>query len=162
MDEKKQYPEVPPSDKGAPDGSIRIKSALRIRVNDEGGEIFLPVEDTQFIEDFYNVLDAFSQADRNIKERTAGQEGAGVLKPVKEEIKTMMDELDSLFGEGCCRKLFGDIIPTPYAMASFFDQLVPIINKYADDRQAKIAEKYSRNREERRRRQKKRKMQYGR
>lgn len=162
MDEKKQFPAVPPSGKGAPDGSIRIRSALRISVNDEGGEIFLPVEDTQFIEDFYNVLDAFSRADRNIKERTAGQEGIGVVKPVKEEIRSMMEELDSLFGEGCCGKVFGNIIPTPYAMASFFDQLVPIINKYADDRQAKIAEKYRRNRQERRQAQQKRKRQYGR
>ena len=57
-----------------------------------------------------------------------------------------MTQLDNLFGEGCCKKVFGDIVPTPYIMADFFDQMTPILNKYANDRQAKIAEKYNRNR----------------
>ena len=39
------------------DGSIRIKSGLRISVNDAGDEIFLPVENTQFVENFYEMLD---------------------------------------------------------------------------------------------------------
>lgn len=43
------------------DGSIRVRSALRISVNDEGGEILIPVEDAQFIEDFFTALDAFTK-----------------------------------------------------------------------------------------------------
>lgn len=128
------------------DGSIRVKSSLRINVNDEGGVILIPVEDTQFIEDFYNLLDAFSQASRNIRSKIAGKNDADIVKPVAEEMRNMMTQLDNLFGEGCCQKVFGNIVPTPYIMADFFDQMVPILNKYANDRQTKIAEKYSKNR----------------
>lgn len=128
------------------DGSIRIKSSLRISVNDKGDVILIPVEDTQFIEDFFNLLDAFSEASENIKIRTADREGVEKVKPVAEEMKNMMSELDNLFGEGCCRKVFGNIVPTPYIMADFFDQMIPILNKYTNERQSKIAEKYSRSR----------------
>lgn len=128
------------------DGSIRIKSSLRISVNDKGDVILIPVEDTQFIEDFFDMLDAFSQASENIRRKTAGKNTAEQVKPVAEEMREMMAQLDNLFGEGCCKKVFGDIVPTPYIMADFFDQIVPILNKYANDRQAKIAEKYNKNR----------------
>lgn len=128
------------------DGSIRVKSSLRINVNDKGDIILIPVEDTQFIEDFFDMLDAFSQASENIRRKTAGKNTAEQVKPVAEEMRGMMTQLDNLFGEGCCKKVFGNIVPTPYIMADFFDQMVPILNKYANDRQAKIAEKYNRNR----------------
>lgn len=128
------------------DGSIRIKSSLRINVNDAGDVILMPVEDTQFIEAFFNLLDSFSQASENIKAKTAGREISEQVKPVAEEMRGMMTQLDNLFGEGCCKKVFGDIVPTPYIMANFFDQIAPILNKYANDRQLKISEKYNRNR----------------
>lgn len=128
------------------DGSIRVKSSLRINVNDGGDVIFIPVEDTQFIEDFFDTLDAFSQASESIRRKTAGKNTAEQVKPVAEEMRGMMTQLDNLFGGGCCKKVFGDIVPTPYIMANFFDQIVPILNKYANDRQAKITEKYNKNR----------------
>ena len=128
------------------DGSIRIKSSLRINVNDEGDVILIPIEDTQFIEDFFNMLDKFTEASRNIKSKTAGRDVSEQVQPVTEEMRGMMTELDNLFGEGCCQKVFGNIVPTPYIMADFFDQITPILKKYANDRQSKIAEKYNRNR----------------
>lgn len=134
------------TNKAGIDGSIRIKSSLRISVNDAGDVILIPVEDTQFIDDFFGLLDAFSQASENIRKRTSGKETAAQVKPVVEEMRGMMTRLDNLFGEGCCQKVFGNIVPTPYIMADFFDQMVPILNKYANDRQSKIAEKYNRNR----------------
>ncbi len=128
------------------DGSISVKSSLRINVNDEGGVILIPVEDTQFIADFFDMLDAFSQASESIRRKTAGKNMEEQVKPVAEEMRGMMTQLDNLFGEGCCQKVFGNIVPTPYIMADFFDQMVPILNKYANSRQSKIAEKYSKNR----------------
>lgn len=128
------------------DGSIHIKSCLRVCVNDAGDVILIPIEDTQFIEDFSNMLEEFSEANEKIRSKASNLEGVEQVKPIKEEIKGMMAELDRIFGEGSCKKVFGDIIPTPYAMAEFFDQMVPILEKYTNERQSKIAEKYSKNR----------------
>lgn len=140
------------------DGSIRIKSGLRISVNDAGDEIFLPVENTQFIEDFYEMLDIFYEINKNIKSK-AGLEKSEMVKSVKEDIKKLTTEFDRLFGDGCCQKVFGSMVPSPYVIADFFDQLIPIINKYAGDRKARLAEKYGPNRQMRRRNKKKRRQQ---
>ncbi len=128
------------------DGSIHIKSSLRISVNDAGDVILIPIEDTQFIEDFFNMLEVFSEANEKIRSKASNLEGVEQVKPIKEEIKGMMAELDRIFGEESCKKIFGNIIPTPYAMAEFLDQMVPILQKYTNERQSKIAEKYSKNR----------------
>lgn len=128
------------------DGSIHIKSCLRVCVNDVGDVILIPIEDTQFIEDFFNMLEEFSEANEKIRTKVSNLEGVEQVKPIKEEIKGMMAELDRIFGEESCKKIFGNIIPTPYAMAEFLDQMVPILQKYTNERQSKIAEKYSKNR----------------
>lgn len=78
------------------DGSIRVKSSLRINVNDEGGVILIPVEDTQFIADFFDMLDAFSQASESIRRKTAGKNMEEQVKPVAEEMRGMMTQLDNL------------------------------------------------------------------
>ena len=57
-----------------------------------------------------------------------------------------MSDIDNMFGENACKKVFGDIIPNPYLIADFLDQLTPIAEQYMDARQKKISERYSRNR----------------
>lgn len=150
MDNDQSIAVLPEKKNPGIDGTIRIKSGLRISVNDAGDEIFIPVENTQFIEDFYKMLDKFSEINKNIKTKTTGLENAEMVKPVEEEIKSIMEELDRVFGDGCCQKVFGNIVPTPYVIADFFDQLLPILHQYADGRQARIAEKYGPNRQARR------------
>ena len=54
---------------------------------------------------------------------------------------------------------YGIMVPSPYVIADFFDQLIPIINQYAGERKARIAEKYGPNRQTRRRNKKKRRQQ---
>ena len=57
-----------------------------------------------------------------------------------------MSEIDKLFGVDACKKVFCGAIPSAYAIADFFEQLIPIFDEYADIRQKKISEKYNRNR----------------
>ena len=57
-----------------------------------------------------------------------------------------MDDIDKLFGEESCRKIFGNIIPTPFLIYDLFDQLIPIIKEHTNERQNRIAEKYSNKR----------------
>lgn len=139
------------------DGSIRVKSGLRVSVNDEGGEILIPVEDARFIEDFFTTMDEFTKINNNIRSRTEGLEGADFVKTVMEELRNIMSELDRLFGEGCCRKVFGDTVPSPYAISDFFEQMMPIIDTYTNARQQRIAAKYGQNRQQRRWNKKKQK-----
>ena len=66
------------------DGSIHIKSSLRISVNDAGDVILIPIEDTQFIEDFFNMLEVFSEANEKIRSKASNLEGVEQVKPIKE------------------------------------------------------------------------------
>ena len=70
----------------------------------------------------------------------------GQLKYTIDKTKEIMIGIDNLFGRDACKKVFGDIIPSAYLIADFFEQLTPIAKKYKDARQKQIAEKYSNHR----------------
>ena len=56
-------------------------------------------------------------------------------------------ELDSLFGSGCCKKVFPDVeSPGMELIADFLDQIIPILQGFAAERNQKITSKYSPNR----------------
>ena len=77
-----------------------------------------------------------------MKEKDAREQ----LEVINEKTKEIMAEIDGLFGPYSCKKVFGDIIPSGYALADFFDQLIPIFEDFADERQKSIAAKYNRSR----------------
>ena len=56
-------------------------------------------------------------------------------------------ELDRLFGEGCCKKVFVGIKnPGIELIGDFFEQITPLLNQYAQERNKKINLMYNRNR----------------
>ena len=55
-------------------------------------------------------------------------------------------KMDEVFGEGCCRKVFGNIIPDELPIMDFFEQMTPIMQRMAAERGEKLKTKYSRNR----------------
>lgn len=127
--------------------SIRVKSGIEIEVNDAGETIVAHVEDTMFVNRFYGLLDTFDKISRDfegesVKEMTEREQ----LQFVIDKNKQVMEEMDGLFGENCCRKVFGEIIPSSYLVADFFDQLIPIFEKYANERQKVISNRYNRRR----------------
>lgn len=128
------------------DGSIRIKSNLKISVNDNGEYILIPIEDAQFICKFYDMIDNFSSLIDNVQSRCEGKTEKEQVLVITDELQNITAELDYMFGENCCKKVFGDIVPTPYLLGDFFDQLIPIMSNYTDERQKKIVEKYNRSR----------------
>lgn len=127
--------------------SLRVTRGIEIEVNDEGEKITLNVENQNFIDDFYGLME---RLDETAKEMAS----SGVTSlPKREQVraliertKPIMSDIDRLFGEGCCRKVFGDIIPSPYLIADFLEQLTPIAEQYMDERQKAIAKKYNRDR----------------
>jgi len=56
--------------------------------------------------------------------------------------KQMMAAFDATFGEGACKKVFGDIVPGVYAFLDFFEKFVPIFNvllaEYKADRESRF------------------------
>lgn len=123
--------------------SIRVGRGIEINVNDAGDTICIPVDDMNFIENYNRVLEAFERVDKELdaKEGTLTQKEE--LQFIIQKTKEIMNEINNLFmDEQCCRKVFGDIVPSPYLLADFFEQLYPYIEKYADERQKKIMEKY--------------------
>lgn len=130
--------------KEAASEKIRVSSGISIEVNDAGDIIQIPVEDMQFMDGFYELIDGFTEASNRVK----SMKGSGTkeqLNVMIEECKRITQEIDMLFGADCCKKVFGNIVPTPYAMADFFNQLLPIVGSYANERQSRIMQKYQKN-----------------
>lgn len=126
---------------------IRVNSGIVVNVNDNGDTITINVEDQGFIDKlfgFYNRIDSVANEMNTpeMKEKSDHEQ----LEIVIEKTKEIMRDIDDMFGADACKKIFGDIIPSPYLIADFLDQLMPIANQYMDERQKKIAEKYSRKR----------------
>lgn len=125
---------------------IRVNSGIVVEVNDNGDTITVNAEDQYFIEKFLGLnekLHNIARTDTKELEEKSEREQIGVMI---ETTKEVMAEIDGLFGENTCKKVFGDIVPSPYLIADFFEQLTPIAAQYMDERQKIIASKYSRNR----------------
>lgn len=126
---------------------IRVNSGIVVEVNDNGETITVNAEDQNFIDKFFDL--------RERLDTLAGKMGSSDVQNQgeREQLRTLIDgtkeimaDIDLLFGENACRKVFGDIIPNPYLIADFFEQLTPIARQYMDERQKKIDAKYNRNR----------------
>ncbi len=126
---------------------IRVVSGIKVEVNDAGECIVMNVEDQSFLEKFYGVIEKISSVQERMESaEVKAMEEREQLQELIEQTKGIMQEIDALFGADACRKVFGDIVPTPYLLAEFFDQMIPITDKYADERQKRISAMYSRNR----------------
>ena len=124
---------------------ISVKSGIVVEVNEAGETITMNVEDQQFIDRFYQLIEMLDGVKAKVKEASAqGISDREKLQLVIGQTKEIMTEMDILFGEGCCRKVFGDIVPNPYLLADFFEQMAPILKEYATERQKKISTRYNR------------------
>ena len=128
---------------------IRVSTGVTIEVNDNGDTIVARIDDALFVNGFYDLLELMEKNQKEIECMDNGPtqyDDRQRLEFIKENTTEIMEEIDRLFDTDACRKVFCGAIPSAYAIADFFDQLVPIFNEYADARQKKIAEKYNRNR----------------
>ena len=121
---------------------LRYRKGIEIRVNDAGDIILVNAEDNLFIKQFYGLTEKIDQISSELSLAKVGSD-MEALNLLIEKTREIMADIDGLFGENACFKIFGNAVPTPYAIADFFEQMSPIIMEYADDRQKKIAEKYN-------------------
>lgn len=126
---------------------IRVSRGIQIEVNDNGETITMNVDDQTFIDKFYGLIDTLESVEKEMQSQVVKNLGdREQLQLMIERTRPIMDEVDALFGDDSCKKIFGNIVPSPYLMADFFEQLEPIAKKHMDGRQKQIAKKYNRNR----------------
>ena len=126
---------------------IRVSNGITIEVNDNGDTIIMNADDQNFVEKFYGLIDKADAISKKLKtEDVQKLSEHKQLKVAIEATRELMQDIDELFGPDSCKKIFGDIVPHPYLIADFFEQLKPIVKKHVDARQRKIAEKYNNNR----------------
>lgn len=124
--------------------NLKSTSAIKIEVNDSGDYISINLADRQFPKKFATVFDnikAVYMATQH-KKQDSELDINGNLDEEIESSKAIMAEIDYLFGECTCKKVFGDIVPDMYAFTEFFEQLVPIIRKCGRERNSQIMSKY--------------------
>lgn len=132
---------------------IRVNTgAKRIEVNDEGDYIILNFNDHSFPERFFSMLDrvqALAEEATPQEQAIREQHEAGstellrALTALDVEIhRKISAEVDSLFGPGTCRKVFGDIVPGVELYDDFFSQLMPYFEQFSNERAQRMS-KYS-------------------
>lgn len=132
---------------------IRVNTGeKRIDVNDKGEYIVLNFGDVTFPDRFYEMADRIkARADDAVTKAAEidaqcgddadrhSRASAKLFRSVHEEI---MADVDGFFGEGTCRKVFGDIVPGIEMYDDFFTQLMPYFEQFGKER-AKRMSKYS-------------------
>lgn len=140
---------------------LRVDSGIKnIEVNDNGDYISVPISDADFYERFGVLIKNFENKQTEIEQQAKELSEKRKEKPdddvdmIVDSIQLYADlcrytcaELDSLFGEGCCRKVFVGINnPGVELIGDFFEQITPLLNQYAKERNQKINLMYNRNR----------------
>ncbi len=124
--------------------SLRVARGIEIEVNDQGETIVVNVEDQNFIDRFYGLIGRLDEISKEMdSDAVKGLEERKQVQKLIDCTKELMADIDEMFGAECCRKVFGDIVPSPYLIADFFEQMTPIAEEYMDERQKTISKKYS-------------------
>lgn len=126
---------------------IRVDRGLEIEVNDAGETICIPMDDMMFVANFNDLIETFDEVEKELEEKEGKLTEKEELRLIVDKTKTIMDKINTLFhDEKCCIKVFGDIVPAPWLLADFFEQLLPYVKQHSDARQKTILSKYSNKR----------------
>lgn len=138
--------------------SIRVNTGIkRIEVNDNGDFVTLSLNDNAFLERFFSLYENLKKmAEESTKKEAAIRErykdsvdANGQLRETfslySEAGRSLTEEVDKLFGEGTCKKVFGDITPSFELFIEFFEQLTPYLHAFAKEKVERMS-KYSASR----------------
>lgn len=120
---------------------IRIQRNIkRIEVNDEGECITLDFNDQSLPYRFLRMLKEIHAKQREFEEKLDGEDSVYSAVEFEHEINLYFKaKIDELFGEGTCRKVYGDILPSIEMHADFLTQLTPYFEEYAKQRREKMS-----------------------
>ena len=127
---------------------IRIsRNIKRIEVNDNGEFITLDFDDLNLPYRFYAMLKRLEK-DRikfaqQLQERFKDKSGSDSTEELVEAEHDLniyfRDAVDEVFGEGTCRKVYGDILPSIDMHLQFFDAIRPYFEEEAKRRRQKMS-----------------------
>lgn len=127
--------------------NIRVNKGIVIEVNDAGDTITINTEDQSLVDKFYGMMERLQEIKEEMEAPEMEKKGEReILKIMIERTKEIMKEIDNIFGEDSCKKIFGDIVPSAYLIVEFFDQMTPIVEKHMKERRKEIENRYSRRR----------------
>lgn len=116
---------------------------VRIEVNDEGEFITINLADAEFPNRFYELYQNVQNRLKDIEEKKpADSNTTEQLEYVRNLNKGNADDIDKLFGEDTCRKVFG-VVPDIYAVIDFFEEIIPILENAIKKRNNSIKSKYN-------------------
>lgn len=130
---------------------IRIqRNVKQIEVNDNGDFITLDFDDLNLPYRYYGMLKRFEKDRARFTNELAQKLKGKPSSICTEELVNAERELniyfrnavDEVFGEGTCRKVYGDILPSLEMHMQFFDLLRPYFEEEAKRRQERMS-KYS-------------------
>lgn len=127
----------------------------RIKVNEAGEYIELSVNDSTFFDRFADLLVWIGDKEKELEQygeahKADTLEDTGVIREIvrkrTETYRECCQRLDLLFGEGCCWKVFGNIVPDDLLIMDFLEQLTPAIEALGKERNKRLSTKYGRSR----------------
>lgn len=135
---------------------LQVDNGLRrIKVNVDGDYIEVSVNDSTFFDRFADLLVWIGDKEKELEQygETHKADDLKDMEIVQELVRKRTEtyqeccrRLDMLFGEGCCRKVFGNIVPDDLLIMDFLEQLTPVIEELGRERNKKLSGKYSRGR----------------
>ena len=112
---------------------IRVNSGtLNIEVNDKGEYITLKLRDQEFVMKLLNLINSIIELIPSVNSLNYDEISAQVR-----------DDINNVFGENACEKIFGCTLPAFDLYIDFFEQLTPYVESYFDKRKKELEEKYS-------------------
>lgn len=135
---------------------LQVDNGLRrIKVNAEGEYIEVSVNDSTFFDRFADLMAWISDKEKELEQYGEAHKADDLkdMEVIRELVRKRTEtyqeccrRLDVLFGEGCCRKVFGNIVPDDLLIMDFLEQLTPVIEELGRERNKKLSGKYSRGR----------------
>ncbi|MDE7361937.1 MAG: hypothetical protein K2N38_08385 [Oscillospiraceae bacterium] len=127
-----------------------VRNVKKIEVNDDGEFITLDFDDLNLPYRYYGMLKRFEKErvkfTNELVQKLKGKPAnicTEELVSVERDLNIYFrDAVDEVFGEGTCRKVYGDILPSLEMHMQFFDALHPYFEEEAKRRQEKM-NKYS-------------------
>ena len=120
---------------------IRVQSDIKkISVNDKGDYICINLKDQSFINRLMDLHQLISSEETSKYLENDGSSDVEMLKKASELNQKMLDEIDSLFGKGACKKIFyetyeenKDAMPGFMLIIDFLEQIMPLMEKYVKE-----------------------------
>lgn len=130
---------------------IRLQRNIkRIEVNDDGEFITLDFDDLNLPYKFYGMVRKFekdrvnfaAELEEKLKNGSPEDNTDELIAAERSLNVYLLGAVDEVFGEGTCRKVYGNILPSVEMHLQFFDALRPYFEEEAKRRQRKM-NKYS-------------------